>query len=71
MITLFCGHHVGVPQRYTNMAAPYLWKISQYDSVHLRRLVHLMQVSFCSLLRLIMQQINNFCFLIVVIMVLD
>ena len=31
MITLFCGRHVGVPQRCTNMAAPLgsinLWKI--------------------------------------------
>ena len=23
MITLFRGRHVGVPQKYTNMAAPY------------------------------------------------
>ena len=23
MLTLFTGRHIGVPQRYTNMAAPY------------------------------------------------
>ena len=30
MITLFCGRHVGVPQRhYSNMAAPKLYKFVQ------------------------------------------
>ena len=35
IITLFCGRHVDVPQRHSNMAAPKLYKFVQNVSTNI------------------------------------